>query len=139
MELYGLAGTDDLFAAVRAIWHNRLKVLAVTRGAEGAEIFTPTLHRHVPGFAVTVVDTVGCGDAFMASLLAGLVETDLEALDEPALFEIGRSACAAGAAVARVAGAMENMPRRADIAALLASDLSREGREDRPPGASAAP
>jgi len=36
------------------------------------------------------------------------------------LLEIGRSACAAGAAVARVAGAMENMPRRDEIAALLA-------------------
>ena len=119
-ELYGLAGMDDLFAAARAIWHPRLKVLAVTRGAEGAEIFTPTLHCHVPGFAVAVVDTVGCGDAFVASLLAGLIDVDLEALDKPALLEIGRSACAAGAAVARVAGAMENMPRRDEIAALLA-------------------
>jgi sugar/nucleoside kinase (ribokinase family) len=120
-ELFGLAGMDDLFAAVGAIWHPRLKVLAVTRGVQGAEMFTPTVHCHVPGFAVTVIDTVGCGDAFMASLLAGLIEAGLAALNKAALFEIGRSACAAGAALARVAGAMENMPRRAEIAALLTS------------------
>jgi len=120
-ELRGLARLDDVVGAVRAIWQPRLKLLAVTRGAEGAELFTPSLHCHVPGFAVSVVYTVGCGDAFMESLLADLTETDLAALDEPALFEIGSNDSAAGAAVARVAGAMEDMPRREDIAALRAT------------------
>jgi fructokinase len=137
-ELFGLAATDELFAAVRAIWHPRLKLLAVTRGAEGADLFTPTRHCHVPGFAVSVIDTVGCGDAFMASLLAGLIATDLAVLEEPALLEIGRTACAAGAAVARVAGAMENMPGREDIAAILSSTASAAGGHARRPEARSA-
>ena len=48
--------------------------VCVTRGAEGAELH----HRSggswsVPGHAVTVVDTVGAGDAFLAGLVDGLV------------------------------------------------------------------
>jgi len=120
-ELHALAATHDTIAAARAIWHPRLKVLAVTRGSRGAELFTGRSYCQVPGFEVSVVDAVGCGDAFMAALLTGLLETDLTALDEGTLFEIGRFACAAGAVIAGVVGAMEHMPRREDIAPLLAA------------------
>lgn len=126
-EIRALSGSDDLPAAVRALWHPRLKVLAVTLGADGAELFTPTRRCHVPGFVVRVVDTVGCGDAFMASLLAGLLEADGAAIDDVDLFEIGRAACAAGAAVARVAGAMEDMPRREDVAAVVGTVAAADG------------
>jgi fructokinase len=120
-ELHALTGGADTAAVARALWHPRLKLLAVTRGAQGAELFTERCRCTVPGFAVPVVDTVGCGDAFMAALLVGLRGTDMTALEERTLYDIGRFACAAGAVVAGVAGAMENMPRRADIAALLGS------------------
>jgi fructokinase len=118
-ELFILTGLADRIAGAKALWHPFLKLLAVTRGAEGADLFTADRHVRVAGFAVPIVDTVGCGDAFMAALLAGLLAADLTALDEDTLVGIGRSACAAGALVAGVAGAMEEMPRAEDIAALL--------------------
>ena len=120
-ELALLTGRDDDPTAVRALWHPGLKVLAVTRGAAGADLFTADHRVHVAGFPVPVVDTVGCGDAFMAAYLAGLLAADIAALDENILFEVGRRACAAGALVAGVAGAMEAMPRADDIAAFLAT------------------
>lgn len=119
-ELALLGGTDDVAAAAAALWHPRLRLLAVTHGAAGAELFTPRDRVAVPGFAVPVVDTVGCGDAFMAALLAGLLELDGAAPTAADLRRIGQFASAAGAVMAGVAGAMQAMPTRPAIAALLA-------------------
>ncbi len=51
-------------------------IVARTMGEAGAEVAGPGLHLHAPGFAATVADTVGAGDAWCgalaASLLAGL-------------------------------------------------------------------
>lgn len=120
-ELFALSGLDDPGDAVRALWHPSLKVMAVTRGADGADLFTPDFTVAAPGFVVDVVDTVGCGDAFMASLVAGLLATDLNRLDAPTLAAIGRRACAAGAVMATISGAMGAMPEPAAIDALLAN------------------
>jgi fructokinase len=54
------------------------KLVVVTDGADGATAYRPThapLRR--PGRRVTVVDTIGAGDAFTAGLLTGLVRRRL--------------------------------------------------------------
>ncbi|MGB8313084.1 MAG: carbohydrate kinase [Aestuariivirga sp.] len=119
-ELAALASATDTATAVRGLWHDNLKLFAVTHGARGAELFTPRCHVRVAGFPVKVADTVGCGDAFMAALLTGLLQNGPATLGEAELHDIGRAACAAGAVMARVVGAMEHMPRQQDIAALIA-------------------
>jgi fructokinase len=125
-ELLALASAADTASAVRSLWHSGLKIFAVTHGARGAELFTTRCHVSIAGFPVKVADTVGCGDAFMAALLVGLPLERLATSNEEELYTIGRAACAAGAAVARVAGAMEHMPRRQDINTLIA-DLDNAG------------
>ncbi len=125
-ELLALASAADTASAVRSLWHSGLKLFAVTHGARGAELFTTRCHVSIAGFPVKVADTVGCGDAFTAALLTGLPLERIATLREEELYNIGRAACAAGAAVARVAGAMEHMPRRQDITTLIA-DLDNAG------------
>lgn len=50
-----------------------LQCIALTEGAQGSLLVTPTTtHRH-PAASVQVVDTVGAGDAFTASLAIGLL------------------------------------------------------------------
>jgi fructokinase len=73
--LYPEIAPDD----VAARW-SRLgaKLVVVTDGAQGATAYRGTrapLHR--PGRRVTVVDTIGAGDAFTAGLLTGLVRRRL--------------------------------------------------------------
>jgi fructokinase len=119
-ELRLLAGNAGIDEAVQTLWHSRLKVLAVTKGANGAHLFTDTHRVDILGLRANVVDTVGCGDAFMASMLSGLFGCDIDALREEDMQRVGRSACAAGAAMAEVAGAMERMPRLEDINRMLA-------------------
>ncbi len=51
-----------------------VKLLVVTRGAEGAVAWTPQARVSVPAVPVSVIDTVGAGDTFQAALLAWLAE-----------------------------------------------------------------
>ena len=46
--------------------------VAATRGAEGAIVVDDSGCFEVPAFAIDVVDTTGCGDAFSAGFLRGL-------------------------------------------------------------------
>lgn len=123
-ELAVLAGPGDVIRAVRSLWHTGLRVVAVTQGAAGADLLTADMHCHVPAFPVDVVDTIGCGDAFMAVLLAGLADLEGTPPGPGDLTRIGRRACAAGALIATAAGALENMPTDAAIEAFLASRAS---------------
>lgn len=51
----------------------RVSALIVTRGEQGAEIFTGDKHLTIPCIQVDqVIDPTGCGDAFRAGLLFGL-------------------------------------------------------------------
>ena len=119
-ELALLTGSTDVEPAVRSLWHPDLIAFAVTKGGAGAELFTRSHAVSVPGFGVTVVDTVGCGDAFMASLLSGLLDWNFN-LDAEALTAVLTRACAAGAIVATRSGGLESMPDREAIDRFLAS------------------
>jgi len=71
-QVLGLTGTDDLAAGARALRERGVGCVAATRGADGALIIDADGEQAVPAFAVDVVDTTGCGDAFSAGFLRGL-------------------------------------------------------------------
>jgi fructokinase len=63
---------------VAAAWARRGPALVVlTRGADGARAYWRTGCHDVPAAPVTVVDTIGAGDAFMSGLLSGLLTAGL--------------------------------------------------------------
>jgi len=95
--------------------HSGDGMAAITYGAKGAALFVngQEIARAAPP-SVTAVDTTGCGDAFVAALVVGLVE-DLEPAD--ALTR----ACAVGALAATRAGAQTSLPTRAEVDAFLAA------------------
>jgi fructokinase len=49
-------------------------LVALTRGADGPVILTRQARVEMPGEPVTVADTVGAGDSFMAGLISGLAQ-----------------------------------------------------------------
>ena len=51
-----------------------LRAAALTKGAHGSVLRTVTERSEHPGIAVDVVDTVGAGDAFTASMVLGLLQ-----------------------------------------------------------------
>jgi sugar/nucleoside kinase (ribokinase family) len=71
-QVLGLAGTDDLLAGSRALLERGVGCVAATCGADGVLVVDSEGAEQVPAFAVDVVDTTGCGDAFSAGFLRGL-------------------------------------------------------------------
>lgn len=71
-QVLGLTGADDLVTGARALIERGVGVVVVTREAQGALVVTADDVTAVPAFAVEVVDTTGCGDAFSAGFLRGV-------------------------------------------------------------------
>ena len=88
-------------------------VVAITWGSRGAGLFRDgaRLATAEPP-EVTVVDTTGAGDTFVAALTVAL----LEGMDQSAALTF---ACAAGALTATRAGAQSSLPTRAEVDRIL--------------------
>jgi sugar/nucleoside kinase (ribokinase family) len=71
-QVLGFTGETDLVAGCRALIDSGVGCVAATCGADGAVVVTGESAERVPAFAVDVVDTTGCGDAFSAGFLRGL-------------------------------------------------------------------
>jgi fructokinase len=120
-ELGLMVGSDDPRSAVGSLWHPDILLFAVTAGPAGADLYTAHQVVSVPGFSVDTVDSVGCGDAFMASLLASFAIEHGSPPTGAALRNLGLRACAAGALVATRSGALASMPSSSEIDAFLAA------------------
>ena len=75
-ELLELSGSEE--SLIAAFWERypSLRVVALTRGANGSTLFTRFRRSDHPGYplaAGVVPDTVGAGDAFTAALAVGLL------------------------------------------------------------------
>ena len=122
-ELAFLSGETDLERRARALWTNRLRLLAVTRGPAGCAYFTPDGGGAVPGFKVKAIDTTGAGDGFVAGLLAGLLDCDLR-WDTAALVRALRLGNAVGAMATTQKGAIPALPTRPAVEAFIKAQSS---------------
>jgi sugar/nucleoside kinase (ribokinase family) len=73
-QVLGLTGAKELEAGCRALVERGVGCVAATVGADGVMIVDAEKTERVPAFAVDVVDTTGCGDAFSAGFLYGLAD-----------------------------------------------------------------
>ena len=71
-QVLGLTGATDVIDGARALVERGVGCVAATCGADGAVIVDRETTVEVPAFAVDVVDTTGCGDAFSAGFLRAL-------------------------------------------------------------------
>ncbi|PNI09141.1 carbohydrate kinase [Arthrobacter sp. AFG7.2] len=101
---------------------------ALTRGAAGPVLLTRQARVELPAESVTVADTVGAGDSFMAALIAGLGQLDaLGAAGRHRLQTLGPEQLSALAAYANRAAAITcsrtgaNPPYTAELAPLAAA------------------
>jgi fructokinase len=120
-----LTGIYAVEAAVRSLWHENIKVVAITHGAMGAEMFTTDMGVSVRGYAVQAIDTVGSGDAFMAVLLAEMLKRDGHGISRMDLQSIAWRACAASALVATKPAATNSLPSAEEIEKFVARETPR--------------
>ncbi|GAA1869173.1 ribokinase [Pseudonocardia ailaonensis] len=100
-EATALTGVEhqEGWASLRAAFARRgVPSCIVTLGAGGAVVLEPRSITEIPAVRVDVVDTTGCGDAFMGAVAAGLARRS-------SLVDAARLGVVAGAWAARGAGA----------------------------------
>ena len=109
-EVAFLGADGDLDDSIEALWHDALKLVVVTRGGRGCRFFSADARADVPSLPVSVVDTTGAGDGFVAGLLQGIVK-DSAVLNDPAkLQQLCRFANAVGALTTTSYGAIPALP-----------------------------
>jgi fructokinase len=114
--IYPGRSLDDVLDAVLAFGP---RLVAVTRGADGAMARSPLAAVEIPGIPVDVVDTVGAGDSFGAALVAALVDEgalgagEERELDRPVLERAVAYAVTASAITCTRTGA--DPPTRAEL------------------------
>ncbi len=114
--LPGVEVIDD--DPVAALWRENTRLICVTRGANGAILYTRDGKRaESDGFKVSTVDTTGAGDSFVAALLTEIGKRGDEW--DQHLNQIVRFACAAGALTTTGRGAIPSLPTRAQVNAFL--------------------
>jgi fructokinase len=125
-ELLFLTGTGDFDRAVKALPLKQGALVFVTLGRKGASVYRNGVKlADANGFDVRVVETTGCGDCFMAAILAAVAGSTIDELaqvESNALHSIMRFANAAAAIVATRVGAAEANPKRPAVEQFLASN-----------------
>jgi sugar/nucleoside kinase (ribokinase family) len=71
-QAMAFTGVTEPVEAARALLDRGVRCVAMTRGAAGSSIVSAGGVEHVPAFETEVVDTTGCGDAFVAGFIRGL-------------------------------------------------------------------
>lgn len=111
-ELMPLARADSIEAAARALSGGQRTAIARI-GAKGALACTPSGELiHSPGFPVTVVNTIGAGDAFNGGFITAMIEG-------APLEQAMRWGNAVGALKVARSGGPRDLPGRGEIEALL--------------------
>lgn len=118
-ELFFLSQLDDQDKAIEQLWHDNIRLLAITQGAEGCTCITPTFRVTVLGFSVQTIDTTGAGDSWIATLLAQIAQNPDLLTSSVALEQALRYANAAAALTTTNRGAIPALPTPADVDGLL--------------------
>ncbi|WP_374967316.1 carbohydrate kinase [Lysinibacillus sp. RS5] len=80
-ELLFLTAIEDEESAVQSLFQGKVQVLIITRGAEGASLYTNKHHMKVPADKVHAIDTTGAGDAFIGAVLTILLSKQITAIN----------------------------------------------------------
>ena len=105
IDISSLVGCKEEKLEDRMHWiaqHTQTPQICVTKGAEGALLLSDGKLFSQSGFAVEVIDTVGAGDSFLATIIEGILQGRRPQ-------ECLQRACAMGALVAASTGANPNI------------------------------
>ncbi|GAA3101990.1 carbohydrate kinase family protein [Streptosporangium carneum] len=110
-QALAMSGATGVEEAAVALLRQGPKAVLVTMGEEGSLVATASGLTRVPALDVPVVDTTGCGDAYCAGFVAGLVDGG----------DVVEAARLGAAVAARVAGGLGSDAGLGEAAGLRAS------------------
>ena len=127
VELEFLTGVDDAEPGSRQLVEQGAGLCCVSLGENGAYFDNGAACGYVPALDVTVTDTTGSGDAFVAGLAlqVGQLEKSLPELTQVELYDIVRFANVCGGLAATQEGAMSQLPSQREVEWMLGAAGSR--------------
>lgn len=119
-DLYYITGIEKSQKALEVLPENPKRLDFITLGKDGCLIHKNGLFKKIDGYTVSVVDTVGCGDSFMAAILRTINNREVfENLSDFELMEYAaRFATACSAIVASRQGA-DSVPSVKEIESFM--------------------
>jgi sugar/nucleoside kinase (ribokinase family) len=125
-ELALLTATEDLNAGSAKLLAQGPELVVVTLGPDGSYFRVAEAGERIPPFAVEAVDAVGCGDAFIASVLCRLVRDGdwRDQLSPDLLRQHLRYANAVGALTALTEGVIPALPTASQVDRFLSEQGS---------------
>ena len=119
-EIEFVTGCADERAAAEKLFALGVRMVVVTRGANGSAAYTPSCHAETAAISVPVTDTTGAGDSFIGSFLYqltrdGVSADELASLSEQTLAEYLRFSARCASLTVQHRGAV--MPTQADLRA----------------------
>ncbi len=116
-----LTGHRSAEKAANALMSRGPDLVVITQGAAGCYLRSRYASAYCRGFRTKAVDTTGCGDAFLAGLLTGVLKHAgaVRDLSTGILQEIGTFANAAGALTATRFGVIGALPSAAEVRRLI--------------------
>lgn len=114
-ELSFIANDRPSEEAVTSLFRGNVKLVLLTKGADGAEAYTTSACAKVNAHTVNAVDTTGAGDAFIGSFLYQLYQHHCDAaalsqLPQPVLAQMLRNSCRYCEASVQHKGAIDAYP-----------------------------
>ena len=131
-ELSFIFGTDEEVAAATYSFAKGVSVVFITRGKDGAAVYTRSFSAGAPGNPVKAVDTTGAGDAFNGAMLTRFLGRPLDECLEPEyLSKTLHMANTAGTICVTRKGAMTGSPTLNELnAAIIDPAEARTGDSD---------
>jgi len=117
-DLYYLTEKKNVEEAIMTLSVKEGAILFVTLGSQGSLVYKDGIIERVPGYKVKVVETVGCGDSFMAGILYKLRDFSKDELSNITVEELAEYADFANKCAAIVAtkqGAANAMPSLSEV------------------------
>jgi fructokinase len=117
-DLFYITEKKDVEEAIRTLSIKEGSILFVTLGSEGSLVYKDGIIERVPGYKVKVVETVGCGDSFMAGILyklRNLSKKDFYSISVEELVDYANFANKCAAVVATKQGAANAMPTLSEV------------------------
>lgn len=116
-ELNLICPNMEVEEAVKYLLEKGPKLCLITLGGKGSYFMSKSGSGFVPTFDVEVVDTIGCGDAFIGGFLSRVIKENilLDTLEKDKLMEFVRYADTVAALTATRYGAFPALPKAEEV------------------------
>lgn len=111
-EIEFITGKDNERESIDSFFVGDVKIVILTRGKDGATIFTKDKEVNISGIEIKAVDTTGAGDSFIGAFLYSIInkEIDISNISYNLLKVVGDFSNKVGAITASRKGAISSTP-----------------------------